>query len=66
MNKNSETFVLGRRLLQSDGSVTLDAERVHSVRNRIVQAAIQRAKFIDGEGRVAFNRKVGDGLARSP
>ena len=63
MNQEPKPPVRCGVVVACEGRIPLEAEFRHRVRNRVVQAPIQGAEFIDGERRVTFEREVRDGLA---
>ncbi|MEJ8816073.1 hypothetical protein WKW77_33805 [Variovorax ureilyticus] len=63
MHQHTQALVLVGGLLKCDAGVPPDAELGDCVGNGIVEATVQRAKFIDGERGIEFNGEVCDGLA---
>lgn len=64
MNENPETLVFTIRLPARDSYFTVGAELGHGIGDCIVETTIERAELVDGEGGVALDGEVRDGLTK--
>ena len=62
MSEEPEAFAPARGLSVEGRLILFTPVLGHGARDRLVQAAVQRAKVIRADGRVHFDGEVGDGL----